>query len=138
MQFAVFVFFSNCIYEHTFSVSLVREAVLTIRRMYTLQQYVHHIPKTKDVLFFITCFIFFIFTIWNQIIVSKNSLQWSCLPNLKLERPLEGNLKFKCLDQVWGMLLYFGILKICGFVCLCENKFYIVVTIMAIQANKYC
>ena len=55
-------------------------------------------------------------TIWNLIIVSKSNLEWTGLLTFKLERPLLEKLKSKDLDRVFGMLLFFGSIKMCGFV----------------------
>ena len=52
----------------------------------------------------------------NLIIVSKNDLHWNCLPIFRVERPLTEKLKFRHLDVVFGMLFFFGILKVHGFV----------------------
>ena len=72
----------------------------------------------------ISCFSFQFYvlhlTIWNFIIVNlngaKNNLQWSCFSTFKWERPLMEKLKFKHLDGMAGMLLFFGILKVRSFV----------------------
>ena len=63
-------------------------------------------------------------TISNLFKVSKINLQRSCLPvfpalpyqQLKLERPSTETLKFNNLNEVFGMLLLFGILKTHGII----------------------
>ena len=73
----------------------------------------------------------------STFIVSKINLQWSCLPAFS-HFPLQtiSVLKFKNLDRVFA-IFWFGILKILGF-CVCENKSYIVVTIMTNHTNIFC
>ena len=71
----------------------------------------------KNILFH---FIFYVLHLMteNLIAVSKNNLQWSCWLTFKLERSLMDKLKHKRLNGVFGMVSFFGILKICGFVYL--------------------
>ena len=59
--------------------------------------------------------------IWDLTIGSENNLKWTCLLTFKLERPLMEKLKSKHLDGLFGMLLFFGILKRCGFVHVRKN-----------------
>ena len=71
--------------------------------MYTSQQYACHIQNTKDVLLFTSWFVLHFITM-NPTIVSKNDLQCNCL------------LKLRHLDVVFGILFFFGILKLHSFV----------------------
>ena len=82
-------------------------------------------------------------TILNLAIVSKINLPWRCLSafsnlrctQFKLEKPSTEKLKFKHRDQVFSLILWNSKNT---WVCICENKSYIVAPIMAKHASIFC